>query len=162
MTKALYPGSFDPITNGHIDIASRAAAVFDELVLGVYATPAKNLMFTTDERVEMAKEALAHLPNVTVTTYTGLTVHAAQKMGAAVLVRGLRAITDFQAEFELGLMNRLLTPNVETVCLMTERRYSFVSSSLLKEACALGGDISELVPRHVHEALQEKLRLRVK
>ena len=162
MTKALYPGSFDPITNGHIDIASRAAAVFDELVLGVYATPAKKLMFTTEERIELARKALAHLPNVTVTTYTGLTVHAAQKMGAKVLVRGLRAITDFQAEFELGLMNRLLTPKVETVCLMTERRYSFVSSSLLKEACALGGDISELVPPHVLDALKDRIQSRAR
>ena len=159
MTKALYPGSFDPVTNGHADIAMRAAKIFDEVVIGVFATPSKNLLFTTDERVDLFTQTVAHVPNIEVTTYTGLTVNFAQEIGANALVRGLRASPDFQAEFELALMNRVLTKDVETVCLMTDREFQFVSSSLLKEAGRLGGDVAQLVAPHVWDALSEKFRV---
>lgn len=160
MTKALYPGSFDPVTNGHLDIAARAARIFDELIIGVFATPSKNLLFSTEERVDLVARSVSHIPNIQVTTYTGLTVNFAKQIGAGVMVRGLRAITDFNAEFELALMNRLLTPQVETMCLMTDRAYQFVSSSLLKEACQLGGDVTSLVPPHVLQALHRKYAAR--
>jgi pantetheine-phosphate adenylyltransferase len=160
MTKALYPGSFDPVTNGHLDIATRAALIFDELIMGVFATPSKNLLFSTEERVDLVAQSVSHIPNIHVTTYTGLTVSFAKQIGAGVMVRGLRAITDFNAEFELALMNRLLWPQVETMCLMTDRAYQFVSSSLLKEACQLGGDVTSLVPPHVLQALYRKYAAR--
>ena len=157
MTKAIYAGSFDPVTNGHVDIATRAAALFEELIIGVYDAPPKRLTFSTEERVDLMKKAVAHLPNVRVTAYTGLTVAFAKGMGAQVMVRGLRMTSDFEREFEMALMNKKLDPDIELVCLMTSLEYQFVSSSLLKEACALGGDICELVPPHVAEALREKL-----
>jgi pantetheine-phosphate adenylyltransferase len=157
LTKALYAGSFDPVTNGHADIAIRASQLFEEVMIGVYATPSKNLMFTTNERVDLFKKTVAHRPNIKVVTYTGLTVSFAQEIGAKALIRGLRASPDFQAEFELALMNRVLTTDIDTVCLMTDREFQFVSSSLLKEASRLGGNVAELVPDHVWEALTEKL-----
>lgn len=157
MTTAIYAGSFDPVTNGHIDIATRAAALFDKLIIGVYDAPPKKLTFSTDERVDLMKKAVAHLPNVRVTAYTGLTVAFAKGVGAQVMVRGLRMTSDFEREFEMALMNKKLDPDIELVCLMTSLEYQFVSSSLLKEACALGGDICELVPPHVAAALRERL-----
>ena len=157
MTKAIYAGSFDPVTNGHLDIATRAAALFEELIIGVYDAPPKSLTFSTEERVDLMRRAVAHLPNVRVTAYTGLTVAFAKGMGAQVMVRGLRMTSDFEREFEMALMNKKLDPDIELVCLMTSLEYQFVSSSLLKEACALGGDICELVPLHVAQALRERL-----
>lgn len=157
MTKAIYAGSFDPVTNGHVDIATRAAALFEELIIGVYDAPPKSLTFSTEERVDLMKKAVAHLPNVRVTAYTGLTVAFARRMDAQVMVRGLRMTSDFEREFEMALMNKKLDPDIELVCLMTSLEYQFVSSSLLKEACALGGDICELVPAHVAVALRERL-----
>ena len=159
MTIAIYPGSFDPITNGHIDIATRAASLFDEIIIGVYDIPKKNLLFSTKERVNLAKEALKHLHNVRVESYSGLTVKFVKQMNAQVMIRGLRMITDFEREFEMALMNKLLDHDIELVCLMSSLRYQFLSSSLLKEACQLGGEIDILVPENVLNALLEKFNL---
>jgi len=159
VTKAIYPGSFDPVTNGHLDIANRAAALFDELIICVYDVPLKSLMFSTRERVDLMKKSVTHIPNVRVEPYTGLTVNFAQKVNARVLVRGLRMSSDFEREFEMALMNKKLAPDIELVCFMTSLEYQFISSSLLKEACQLGGDISNLVPEHVAVALAEKFGL---
>ena len=159
MTIAIYPGSFDPVTNGHVDIASRAAALFDKLIICVYDTPQKRIMFSTTERVTLMKKAVAHLRNVTVVPYSGLTVDHARQMNAKVIVRGLRMSSDFEREFEMALMNKKLAPDIELVCLMTNLEYQFISSSLLKEAAKLGGDITSLVPKHVAVALTDKFRL---
>ena len=156
MTVALYPGSFDPVTNGHIDIARRAASLFERLIIAVYDGPPKNLLFDTKERTDLFAKAVTDIPNIEVVSYQGLTVHFAKDIGAKVLVRGLRASSDFEFEFELAMMNRHLTPDIEVVCLMTRLDYVFLSSSLLKEAVSLGGDISNLVPKHVEQALQGK------
>jgi pantetheine-phosphate adenylyltransferase len=156
LTNAIYPGSFDPVTNGHLDIANRAAALFDELIIGVYDRPSKHLLFSTRERVDLMKKSVVHLPNVRVTAYSGLTVDFARNMKAKVMVRGLRMSSDFEREFEMALMNKKLNRDVELVCLMTSLEFQFLSSSLLKEACELGGDISGLVPKHVAAALKKK------
>lgn len=156
MTSAIYPGSFDPVTNGHLDIANRAAALFDELIIGVYDRPSKHLLFSTDERVDLMKKAVAHLRNVRVASYSGLTVDFARKMKAKVMVRGLRMSSDFEREFEMALMNKKLDHDIELVCLMTSLEFQFLSSSLLKEVFQLGGDISALVPRDVAIALKKK------
>lgn len=158
MTNAIYPGSFDPVTNGHLDIANRAAALFDELIICVYDRPQKHLMFSAKERVDLIKKAVAHLPNVRVTSYDGLTVDLARKMKAKVMVRGLRMSSDFEREFEMALMNKKLDREIELVCLMTSLEFQFLSSSLLKEACELGGDITSLVPKHVAVALKKKFQ----
>ncbi|HEY31571.1 MAG TPA: pantetheine-phosphate adenylyltransferase [Dehalococcoidia bacterium] len=157
MTIAVYPGSFDPVTNGHIDIATRAARLFNKLVIGIYDTPDKRILFSTEERVELTRRAVAHIPNVEVTSFTSLTVDFAKEMGAKVLVRGLRMVTDFEREFEMSLMNKKLYPDLELVCLMTGLQYQFLSSSLLKEVAGLGGDVQNLVPEFVASALKEKL-----
>ena len=157
MTIALYPGSFDPVTNGHVDIARRAASIFDTLVIGVYDAPPKRLLFETHERVEMFERSLEGTQNIKVTPYKGLTVHLAEQLGAQVLVRGLRAISDFEFEFEMAMMNRNMSPDIEVVCLMTRLDYQFLSSSLLKEAFSLGGNVSNLIPPHVAKALAGKL-----
>jgi len=156
LTIAIYPGTFDPITNGHLDIATRAAKIFEKLIIGIYDTPDKHLLFTTDERVELAKQAVVKLPNVEVVSFTGLTANFAAKVGVRVMVRGLRASADFEREFELAMMNKKLAPELELVCLMARLEYQFLSSSLLKEVASLGGNIDNLVPRHVAEALREK------
>lgn len=157
MTKAIYPGTFDPVHNGHIDIATRASALFDHLTVAIYARPLKNLMFTTQERQAMIEKALEHLPNISVTTYTTLTVDFAQQVGAQVVVRGLRVISDFEFEFQMALTNKKLAPDVEFVCLMTSQDYAFLSASTVKEIAALGGCITGMVPAHVEEALQAKV-----
>lgn len=156
MTIALYPGTFDPIHNGHIDIATRAAGLFDKVIVGLYDRPAKRLLFSTEERAEMARAALAHLPNVMVQLYNGLTVDFAGQVGASVVVRGLRAISDFEFEFQLALTNKKLAPGVETVGLMTSLEHLFLSSTILKEVALLHGPVSSLVPPHVERALQQK------
>jgi len=155
---AIYPGTFDPITNGHLDIATRAAKIFEKLIIGVYDTPNKHLLFTTEERVELVRQAIVGLPNVEVVSFTGLTANFATEVGVKVMVRGLRASADFEREFELAMMNRKLAPELELVCLMARLEYQFLSSSLLKEVASLGGNIENLVPRHVAEALREKAR----
>ena len=158
MTTAIYPGSFDPVTNGHLDIAHRAAALFDELIICVYDIPQKHLLFSTEERVDLMKKAVTDLPNVQVEPYSGLTVSFARRKKAKVIVRGLRMSSDFEREFEMALMNKKLEPGVELVCLMTSLEFQFLSATLLKEACQLGGDITNLVPPHVAAALEEKFR----
>ena len=157
MSTAVFPGTFDPITNGHIDIAQRAAALFDHLVVAVYAHPIKTLLFTPDERLKLAQEVFKDWPNVTVETYDGLTVDMARKKGAKAIIRGLRVVGDFEFEFQMALMNRTLAPGVESVCLLTSKEYYFLSSSIVKEVAKLNGNISELVPPHVVTALDEKI-----
>jgi pantetheine-phosphate adenylyltransferase len=153
---ALYPGSFDPITNGHIDIASRASRLFDKTIIGIFSTPEKKLTFTIPERVKLAKEATAHLKGVEVIAYSNITVEFAKEVKAQVLVRGLRAIGDFEWEFEMAMMNQMLSPGLETVCFMASQEYQFLSASLIKEVASLGGDISSLVPANVAAALRKK------
>lgn len=157
MTIAVYPGSFDPVTNGHIDIATRAAKLFEKLVIGIYDTPDKRILFSTEERVKLTTLAVKDIPNIEVTSFGGLTVNFALEMGAKVLVRGLRMVTDFEREFEMSLMNKKLYPDLELICLMTGLQYQFLSSSLLKEVAGLGGDIHSLVPEFVASALRKKL-----
>lgn len=156
MTIALYPGSFDPVTNGHIDIATRAAKLFSKLIVGVFATPEKNLLFTTEERVALAKQAMAHLPNIEVQSFHELTIEFAQKVKAKTIVRGLRINADFEREFDMAMMNKRLFPDLELVCLMATAEYQFLSSSLLKEVVKLGGDINGFVPKPVALALKIK------
>jgi pantetheine-phosphate adenylyltransferase len=155
---AIYPGSFDPITNGHLDIATRAAKVFDKLIIGVYETPSKPLLFSTEERVELIRKAIADLPNVEVQSFSGLTVDFARRVKAKAMVRGLRMSADFEREFDMAMMNKKLFPDLEFVCLMSSVEYQFLSSSLMKEAASLGGAIDELVPEHVATALRKKFQ----
>ena len=156
---AVYPGTFDPVHNGHIDIARRAAHLVDELVVAVYATPSKNLLFTTEERVALWREtaALHGLTNVRVEPFEGLTVDVARRVGAQALVRGLRAVTDFELEFQQALMNRNLAPEIETLMIVTALKHLFVSASLLKEVARLGGDLDGIVSPNVARAIHAKL-----
>lgn len=156
---AFYPGSFDPITNGHVDVARRAARLFDGLIVGIYAgddMADKHALFTAAERRDMALEALVGIDNLRVDIYRGLTVDYARAVGARVIVRGLRAVSDFEFEFKMAHMNRHLAPEVDVVCLMTSSQHSFVSSSFIKQVASLGGDVTGLVPAHVVDALVRK------
>ena len=157
MTIAIYPGSFDPITNGHIDIATRAAKLFDKLIIAIFARPDKRITFTIEERVDLARRAVVHLPNVEVKSYSTLTGDFARQVKAKVMVRGLRMSADFEREFELAIMNQRLFPDIESVCFMASQEYQFLSSSLMKEAVSMGGTITSLVPQHVAEALKKKV-----
>ena len=154
--RAIYPGTFDPIHLGHVDIATRAAEIFDYLIVAVYERPAKNLLFTAEERVALAREALKGLPNVEVTAYGGLTVEFARRVRAKAIVRGLRVISDFELEYQMALTNRQLAPEIEFVCLMTRQEHAFLSSSILKEIALLGGDVSGMAPPNVVAALAQK------
>lgn len=156
MTIAIYPGSFDPITHGHLDIIKRASSLFDELIIAVYDRPEKQLLFSTQERVEMAQQIVAHLGNVQVQSYSGLTVDFAKKVGAQVMVRGLRMSSDFEREFEMAMMNKKLAPDLELVSFMASLQYQFLSASLLKEVAQLGGCLENMVPDHVAAALRDK------
>ena len=156
MIIALYPGSFDPITNGHIDIATRASKLFDKTIIGIFATPEKRLTFSLEERVNLAIKATAHLPKVEVRPYSNITVEFAKEVKAQVLVRGLRMIGDFEWEFEMAMMNQMLSPGLETICFMASQEFQFLSARLIKEVASLGGDIANLVPSHVAEALKKK------
>ena len=156
MTIAIYAGSFDPITLGHLDIIQRGASIFDKLVVGVYDRPEKRLLFSTEERVQMAQQAVADLKNVRVQSYSGLTVDFAKQVGAQVMVRGLRMSSDFEREFEMAMMNKRLAPDLELVCFMASLQYQFLSSSLLKEVAQLGGCLEDMVPDHVAKALSRK------
>lgn len=157
MTIALYPGSFDPIHNGHIDIARRAARLFDKVVWAAYDRPHKNLLFSEAERLEFMREASRDIPNIQVCSYHGLTVAFARKVGARAIVRGLRVTYDFEIEYQMALINAQQDADIETVCLMTSARYAFVSSSILKEVAEAGGDISEMVPPYVAVKLRQRL-----
>ncbi len=151
---ALYPGTFDPVHYGHIDITRRASLLWDHVVVAVYDQPSKHLLFTTEERVALFTEAVKDLPNVRVVSYQGLTVEFAREVGAKVMVRGLRAITDFEYEFQIALTNKRLAPDIEFAALMTSQEHTFLSASILKEVALLGGDISTMCPPHVAEALR--------
>jgi len=153
---ALYPGSFDPVHKGHMDIAARAAELFDHLVIGVYDRPSKALLFSTEERVALVRQVMADHPNVEVLPYSGLTVSFARDRGAMVLVRGLRLISDFELEYQMAMTNHQLHPELETICLMTRYEYAFLSSSVIKEICMAGGDVSLMVHPVVLEALLRK------
>lgn len=156
MRVAVYPGTFDPITNGHVDLAIRASRLFDRLIVAVYSggdgSP-KRPLFTTAERVAMAAESLTDRPNVAIDTFENLLVDYARSVGAQTVVRGLRAVSDFEYEFKLAHMYQHLAPELEVVCLMTSSSHSFISSSFIREVASLGGDVSDLVPRHVSIAL---------
>ena len=156
MIVAVYPGSFDPITNGHIDVARRAANVFGKVVIGVFEKPTKNVTFSLEERVNMAREAVKDIPNIEVQPFYGLAVDFARQMDAKVMVRGLRVSADFEREFDMAMMNRKLSPDLELVCFMAKPEYQFLRSSLLKEVARVGGNINDLVPAHVAKALREK------
>jgi len=158
---AIYPGSFDPITNGHLDIATRAAKIFEKLIIGVFDIPNKPLLFTTEERVELIRQTIVDLPNIEVQSFSGLTVDFAKRVKAKAMVRGLRMSADFEREFDMAMMNKKLSPELELVCLMPRVEYQFLSSSLLKEAASLGGDIEDLVPKHVASALRKKFHGKV-
>ncbi|MFN3973878.1 MAG: pantetheine-phosphate adenylyltransferase [Dehalococcoidia bacterium] len=157
MVKALYPGTFDPVTNGHLDIITRAARLFEEVVVAVYDTPPKTLLFSTEERVAMMQQAVAGIANVRVVSFQGLVVDCARRMNTSVLVRGLRAGSDFEYEFEMALMNKKLAPEIEAVYMMSSLEWQFLSATRVKEVASLGGDIRSLVPPHVERALRERL-----
>ncbi len=153
---AVYPGSFDPITNGHLDLIQRALKIFDRIIVAVATNAFKKSLFTIEERVEMVRESLAVYPMVTIDTFDGLLVNYAKGQNARAILRGLRAVTDFEYEFQLAMMNRRLEPTIETVFLMTGLRWVFLSSSILKEAAVHGGDIEGMVPENVFHKLKEK------
>ena len=158
MVKAIYPGTFDPPTNGHIDIVERAAKAVDFLTVSVVELSSKSTLFSVDERVAMFAESVAHLPNVSVQLYSGLTVDLARDLGASVIVRGLRITSDFEYESEMALMNRRMAEDVETICLFSSLEFQILSSSRVKEVAALGADVSDLVPQNVWGPLVERLK----
>jgi pantetheine-phosphate adenylyltransferase len=155
-TIAVYPGTFDPVHHGHIDIAQRAAEIFDYLIVAIYDRPLKNLLFSTEERLGMMQEALRELGNVEVTTYSGITAEYVRQRQAHVIVRGLRVTHDFELEYQMALTNKKLAPEIESVCLMTSLEHAFVSSSLLKEIALAGGNVNSMAPSHVIAALRRK------
>lgn len=157
MAKAIYPGTFDPPTNGHIDIVERAAKAVDFLTVAVVELSSKSTLFSVDERVAMFAESVAHLPNVSVQLYSGLTVDLARDLGASVIVRGLRITSDFEYESEMALMNRRMAEDIETICLFSALEYQILSSSRVKEVAALGADVSGLIPQNVWGPLSERI-----
>lgn len=159
---AVYPGSFDPITNGHIDLVERTLRVFDRVIMAIAINPAKDSsLFSTEERVEMIREVYKDLgKRVQVDSFEGLLVDYAERVGAQVIIRGLRAISDFEYEFQMAMMNRELKPNIETLFMMTGESYFYISSRLVKEVVSLGGDVSAFVPKNVLRSLKEKFKVR--
>ena len=157
MSRAVYAGTFDPMTYGHLDVATRAAHVFERLTLAVAEDPRKTLLFSTAERLELARSSVAHLANVEVVSFGGLLVDWARARGIQTLIRGLRAFSDFEYEFQMALTNRKLAPDIETMFLMPNEDFSYVSSSMVREIAALGGDVNQFVPPAVAAALSKKL-----
>lgn len=155
---AVYPGTFDPLTNGHVDIILRGARLFDRIIVAMLVNPEKTPLFSVEERVEAAREVFRAYPNVEIDTFDGLLVEYARGKGASVIVRGLRAVSDFEYELQMALMNRRLNPDVETVFMMPAEPYTYLSSRLVKEIVALGGSISGLVPEAVEGRLRQKRR----
>jgi pantetheine-phosphate adenylyltransferase len=156
MVKAVFPGTFDPIHFGHIDIATRASCIFDELVVAVYDRPLKNLLFMPDDRIQMVKKAFSGNSKILVQGYSGLTVDFCRKIDAQVIVRGLRVFSDFEHEFRMALANHRLAADIEVIALITSEEHSFLSSTTVREIAALGGDISSMVPAFIQEALKKK------
>jgi pantetheine-phosphate adenylyltransferase len=154
---AIYPGTFDPPTNGHLDLITRGSRIFSHLTVAILINPVKNPLFTVEERVEMLTEATSPLRNVSVATFDGLMVDFAKRQGAAAVLRGIRAISDYEHEFQMALMNRRLAPEIETVFLQPAGRYSFVSSRMVKEVFSFGGDITGLVPPNVLKRLRQRI-----
>jgi len=154
---ALYPGSFDPITNGHLDLIARGARLFDRLIVAILRNEGKTALFTVEERMSMLQEVVEKFPNVEVASFDGLLVDYASKAGATVILRGIRAVSDYEYELQMALMNRRLRPQIETVFLLAGEAHSFISSRLVKEVIGLGGDISDLVPASVEGRLRERL-----
>ena len=154
--RAIFPGSFDPLTNGHLDVINRSIKLFDELIIAVGRSPIKNPLFTPEERVEMIAELVADMPGVSVEGFEGLTVEYAAKKKADVILRGLRSLTDVQYEFQLAMTNRAVA-GIETVFVMTGEQYGFTTSSLIREVATLGGDVSNLIPKNIYNRLQQKL-----
>lgn len=157
MTVAVYPGSFDPVTNGHIDILERTSRVFDNIVVAVIHNVTKQALFTLEERVELIKESTKHLDNVEVECFNGLLADFLKEREATVIIRGLRSITDFEYESHMSMMNKKLFPEIDTVFIVADSQYTFVSSSGIKEAAMLGGDVSSMVPANVDKGLEDKL-----
>jgi pantetheine-phosphate adenylyltransferase len=158
-TQAVYPGSFDPVTNGHIDLIQRSAALFDRVIVAVLRNTEKSPLFTVDERTAMLEEATRDLKNVSVTSFAGLLVDCAEEVGASVIVRGIRAVSDYEYELQMALMNRRLSNRVETVFLIPAESYSFLSSKLVKEIAQHGGSIQGFVPAEVEKRLHEKFKI---
>lgn len=159
MVRALFPGTFDPIHYGHIDIAERATHLFDEIVIAVYDRPLKNLMFAPEERIALVTETFHDEPKVRVVGYSGLTVDFCRQIDARVIVRGLRVFSDFEFEFRMALANHRLAPDIESVALITDEEHTFLSSSTVREIASLGGDVSSMVPPHVEAAVKSKIAL---
>jgi len=153
--RAIFPGSFDPITNGHLDVVRRSMKLFDELIIAVGRSPVKNQLFTPEERVEMIAELITDMPGVSVESFEGLTVEYAAKRKADIILRGLRSLTDVQYEFQLAMTNRAVT-GIETVFVMTGEQYGFTSSTLIRQVASLGGDLSNLIPKNVYNRLQQR------
>ena len=158
--KALYPGSFDPVTYGHLDVIRRAADVFDELIVSVLNNKAKTPLFSVDERVKILQEATKDIPNIRVASFSGLLTDYAKSIDVHVAVRGLRAITDFEYELQMAQTNRVLAPDVDTVFLTTSLEYAYLSSTIMKEVANFGGDLSKFAPREITDAVEEKLKKR--
>jgi len=158
MRTAIYPGSFDPLTNGHLDVVQRAAKLFDRVIVAVAKNESKQPLFTLHERESLVKKAVSHLPNVETDSFDGLLVEYVRERKASAIVRGLRAVSDFEFEFQLALMNRKLDEGIETIFMMPKDTYTFLSSRIVKEIARLGGDVSGFVPAHVQTALRKKLK----
>ncbi len=156
MRTAIYPGSFDPLTNGHLDVLHRAMKLFDRVIVAVGNNESKRAMFSLEERVQMVQHAIRNLPQVEADTFDGLLIHYVEKRRAHAIVRGLRAVSDFEFEFQLALMNRKLNERIETIFMMPKDTYAFLSSRIVKEIAHLGGDVSSFVPAHVRAALAKK------
>lgn len=155
---AVYPGSFDPLTNGHVDIISRGARLFDRIIVSILVNAEKSPLFSMDERVEITREVFKDQPNVEVDTFDGLLVDYVERRNAQVIVRGLRAVSDFEFEFQLALMNQRLNPKIQTVFMMPAEQYTYISSRLIKEVVSLGGRVHGLVPQLVEARLREKVK----